>query len=306
MTQITEALITLLSSTVWIPWVVLTTVIYRYHRGHRSNPMLTIVYCSISLTIALFFQSLSVLSGNFGYNSILYIKLFSIFNLLGVLFWMRLVIRLVNPNHKEWIILQFVYWLFLIGVESVIIGDLCPLADIMVLHDVSILSYLIVSFSVSSFFLIRLNQRIRNRTLKRHLKMLIAGTLFPLLIHFFADTYAANWVFPTMSPFFAAIFAWIFGLLIYFGVVFRGEEILKLFSFEGTISLDPTIRDCRVYALLTDYTSPEGTCKFYDDGLRSKCRLDPLVFRRDCRGIVFIEGFVCHQIRYHVDKERSR
>lgn len=306
MIQITEVLITLLSATVWIPWVVLTITVYRYYRRHRSNPILTIIYCSMSLTIALYFFSLNVILGAFALSSVIYIKLFSIFNLLGVLFWMRAVIHLVNPAHKEWIIPQFVYWLVIIVTEFAIIGNLYPLSDITVLHDALIFGYLAVSFSVSSFFLIRLNRKLRNRTLKRHLKMLIAGTLFPSLIHFFADTYTINWILPVISPCFAAIFAWLFGLLIYFGVVFRGIEILKLFSFEGAISLDPTIRDFRVYALLTDYTSPEGTCKFYDTGLRSKCRLDPLVFRRDCRGVVFIEGFVCHQIRYHIDKEEDR
>lgn len=304
-TQIIETIANTLSATVWIPWVFLTVVVYRYHRHHPTNPILSVLYCSILLTIAQFFFSLTVVLGALGYGSTIYIKLFSIFNLLAVLFWMRVVIYLVSPNNKERIIPQFVYWLVIVILEITIVGNLYPVEYVVLLHDVLIVGYLTASFGISSFFLIRLNRKLENRTLKRHLKMLIAGTLFPSLAHFFADIYAVNQILPLISTYFATITTWFFSLLIYFGVVFKGRDIFKLFSFEGTVSLDPTIRDCRVYALLTNYTSPEGTCKFYDCSLRSKCRLDPLVFRRDCNGVVFIEGFACHQIRYHVEKEED-
>ncbi|MFX0096848.1 MAG: hypothetical protein ACFE7E_03725 [Candidatus Hodarchaeota archaeon] len=305
MIQIIEALLNVFSATVWVPWVLLTAVVYRYRRSHPTNPILSVLYCSIFLTIAQFFFSLDVILGALGYGLVVYIKLFSIFNLLGTLFWMRVVIYLVSPNHKERIMPQFVCWFVIVILEITIVGNLYPLENITLFHDVLIVGYLIASFSISSFFLIRLNRKLENKTLKRNLKMLIAGTLFPSLVHFFADIYAINQILSSISTYFATITAWLFSLLLYFGVVFKGEDIFRLFSFEGTIALDPTIRDCRVYALLTNYTSPEETCKFYEPNIRSKCRLDPLVFRRDCRGVVFIEGFACHQIRYHVEKEED-
>jgi len=145
---------------VWIPWVLLTVIVYRYRRHHPSNPILSVLYCSILLTIAQFFFSLNVILGILGYGSIIYIKLFSIFNLLATLFWMRVVIYLVSPNHKERIIPQFVCWLVIVILEITIVGNLYPLEAIIVFHDVLIVGYLIASFSISSFFLIRLNRKL--------------------------------------------------------------------------------------------------------------------------------------------------
>jgi hypothetical protein len=57
---------------------------------------------------------------------------------------------------------------------------------------------------------------------------------------------------------------------------------------------DPRVKDARIWALIYDYTSDKGDCRYYSQGLSSRCKLDPITFRAwDCEGRVFVNGFCC-------------
>nr|MDO8132781.1 hypothetical protein [Candidatus Njordarchaeum guaymaensis] len=57
---------------------------------------------------------------------------------------------------------------------------------------------------------------------------------------------------------------------------------------------DPRVKEDRIWALINDYTSNKGECRYYSPDLTSRCRLDPITFRAwDCEGRVFVNGFCC-------------
>lgn len=57
---------------------------------------------------------------------------------------------------------------------------------------------------------------------------------------------------------------------------------------------DPRVKEDRIWALIYDYTSGKGDCRYYSQDLSSRCKLDPITFRAwDCEGRVFVNGFCC-------------
>jgi hypothetical protein len=58
--------------------------------------------------------------------------------------------------------------------------------------------------------------------------------------------------------------------------------------------LDARVKEDRIWALIKDYSSEKGDCRYYSQDLSSRCRLDPITFRAwDCEGRVFTNGFCC-------------
>jgi hypothetical protein len=71
-----------------------------------------------------------------------------------------------------------------------------------------------------------------------------------------------------------------------------------------TLTLDPTIKDHRIIALIIDYTSEEGDCSFYRPGnQRKQCRIAPRfkVIWNDCGGKCFVNGLTCPVILDYVE-----
>jgi hypothetical protein len=57
---------------------------------------------------------------------------------------------------------------------------------------------------------------------------------------------------------------------------------------------DPRVKEDRIWALINDYTSNKGGCRYYSPEVTSRCKLDPITFRAwDCEGRVFANGFCC-------------
>nr|MDO8097567.1 hypothetical protein [Candidatus Njordarchaeota archaeon] len=63
---------------------------------------------------------------------------------------------------------------------------------------------------------------------------------------------------------------------------------------EAMLPHDPRNKEHRITALLQNYTSPQYSCPCYDTKLRSKCKLDPDIYRvADCEGVAFSKGLPC-------------
>jgi hypothetical protein len=69
------------------------------------------------------------------------------------------------------------------------------------------------------------------------------------------------------------------------------------------LTLDPSLRDHRIIALLIDYTSKVDECPFYrvDIGIR-RCTIAPdfTILWKDCKGRCFVSGIACPIISEHV------
>jgi hypothetical protein len=71
-----------------------------------------------------------------------------------------------------------------------------------------------------------------------------------------------------------------------------------------TLTLDPTMRDHRVIALIIDHTSKRGDCNFYRSGNNQKqCYIAPRykVIWSDCEGKCFIHGLTCPLILEYLE-----
>jgi len=63
-----------------------------------------------------------------------------------------------------------------------------------------------------------------------------------------------------------------------------------------TLTLDPSLRDHRVIALLVDYTSRTGECPYYRMDLNQRhCTIAPdfTIMWKDCEGKCFVCGIAC-------------
>lgn len=62
------------------------------------------------------------------------------------------------------------------------------------------------------------------------------------------------------------------------------------------LTLDPTIKDHRIIALIIDHTSKQGECSFYrPDNKRKQCNIASrfMVMWADCGGKCFVHGLTC-------------
>jgi hypothetical protein len=74
------------------------------------------------------------------------------------------------------------------------------------------------------------------------------------------------------------------------------------------LTLDPSVKDHRVIALLIDYTSRSHECPFYrPDNKERHCSIAPefTVIWRDCGGRCFVGGLTCPVIVDH-DRELEK
>jgi hypothetical protein len=70
------------------------------------------------------------------------------------------------------------------------------------------------------------------------------------------------------------------------------------------LTLDPSVKDHRVIALLIDYTSRRQECPFYRMGDEKRhCGIAPefTVMWDDCRGMCFVSGVTCPLILDHIE-----
>jgi hypothetical protein len=71
------------------------------------------------------------------------------------------------------------------------------------------------------------------------------------------------------------------------------------------LTLDPSVKDHRVIALLIDYTSRRQECPFYEtDNRASHCIIAPdfTIMWNDCQGRCFVKGLTCPIILDHTGK----
>ena len=77
-----------------------------------------------------------------------------------------------------------------------------------------------------------------------------------------------------------------------------------------SLTLDPSVKDHRIIALLTDYTSRSQECPFYSpDDQKRPCNIAPMftVMWSDCKGRCFVDGLTCPIItEYFKELEESR
>jgi hypothetical protein len=69
-----------------------------------------------------------------------------------------------------------------------------------------------------------------------------------------------------------------------------------------SLTLDPCVKDHRIIALLTDYTSRSQECPFYSpDDQKRHCNIAPefTVMWSDCGGRCFVDGLTCPIIAEH-------
>lgn len=86
-------------------------------------------------------------------------------------------------------------------------------------------------------------------------------------------------------------------------------ESLKTVQFDGEemryeLTLDPTVKDHRIIALIIDHTSKQGECSFYKPDERGKqCSIAPRfrVMWDDCEGKCFTSGLTCPIILEHIE-----
>ena len=79
------------------------------------------------------------------------------------------------------------------------------------------------------------------------------------------------------------------------------------------LTLNPSVKDHRVIALLIDYTSQRQECPFYEtDNRTSHCSIAPdfTIMWNDCQGRCFIKGLTCpiildHTAELPINQERK-
>ncbi|WEU40231.1 MAG: hypothetical protein OdinLCB4_007110 [Candidatus Odinarchaeum yellowstonii] len=88
-----------------------------------------------------------------------------------------------------------------------------------------------------------------------------------------------------------------FTLLGAISVTYRYKETLTLISLETGRIQASNQKDERITALLLKHTSKENMCEYYDQSLKSKCKLDPSSYKlEDCKGVKYRNGLICPKI----------
>ncbi|MFX0097747.1 MAG: hypothetical protein ACFE7E_08315 [Candidatus Hodarchaeota archaeon] len=295
------------------PWLAITVLFFRHYRRNPSKITRVILWFFVALNAALAFISSYFITGLVGYSdefgrSIIF-KLFDITSMLMIVFQTLLLTYLIVPRYKRLTLLSAVTWI-LVSVLELITGFETRIMTVNSIQFVHVLRplalsiwlfiYYILPFGTYGTVFLLFGQRLKEGVLRRRIRMLGIGYFFSAVV---GSAISIGFHLPlapmVISSAIGIASALIFVMLLYYSMV-RGEELLRLFSFEGALRLDPMSKDSRLCALLATYTSKEGECEFYNPDLKSKCDLERSAYRlSDCKGRCFVDGVVCTSIYRH-------
>ncbi|MFX1486937.1 MAG: hypothetical protein ACFFBS_07600 [Promethearchaeota archaeon] len=289
------------------PWSAVTALFFRHHRHNPNKVVRVILWFLVTLNAALAFVSSYFITGMLGYSdelgrSMLF-KLFDIASMLMIVFQTLLLTYLIIPRYKRLTLLAVGIWIcvsafeLITGLETrIIVIDSIQFVHVLrpLALSVWLFIYYVLPFGTYGMALFLFSQRLNEGILRNRIRMLSFGYFFSAVVGFEISIGFHLPLIPmVISGALAIASALIFVTLLYCSI-FRGEELLRLFSFEGALRLDPMSKDSRLCALLATYTSRKGECEFYDTALRSKCRLEPSSYHlHDCEGRCFVDGVVC-------------
>ncbi len=295
------------------PWLIITVLFFRHYRRNPNKIIRVILWFFVALNAALAFISSYFITGLLGYNdgfgrSVIF-KMFDITSMLMIVFQTFLLTYLIVPRYKRLTLLAAAIWIsvsileLITGFETrIMVVDSIQFVHVLrpLALSIWLFIYYILPFGTYGIAVLLFGQRLKEGVLRNRIRTLSIGYLFSALV---GSVISIGFHLPLVPMVILGAIgvasALIFVMLLYYSMV-RGEELLRLFSFEGALRLDPMSKNSRLCALLANYTSKKGECEFYNPNLKSKCDLERSAYRLgDCEGRCFVDGVVCTSIYRH-------